>query len=819
MLEELYRYPAAALRDELVAALKLNDRLVLSAPPGTGKTTVLPLLILNSGMVQGKILLLEPRRLAAIMAARRMAALLGEEVGQSVGYRTRLESKVSSTTCIEVITEGILTRFLQRDPELSGVGMVIFDEFHERHLAGDLALTLLLDMKEALREDLRLMLMSATLDVAEITAILSRNGHETAILQAEEPGFEVVTKYLNTPLRERSTPEAVIAAVKLAVTQEAKGDILVFLPGESEIYRVERQMQSWALSAGLVIRPLFGRLAVEEQEAALQPVEAGKRKVILSTNIAESSLTIENVRIVIDSGLTRRQIYNPATDAGMLTTMTAALATMDQRRGRAGRTSPGVCFRLWSEADEKAFDAHQKPEIEDAELTDVVLETALWGAVDARVLPWPTVPDERRWQRAWELLKWFGALDEQGRITNFGRELGELNLGLRTGVLLLKSEEWFLGETGVRLAALLSEGDRRRLNSIGVEELLQRLDCESSFQRERRLAAELCKRRRHGTEQRRNDSYAGKLLAVAFPERVGKNRGGDGLRFLLAAGNGALLPELSAELRTEWLVAPVISGDTSGADSRIRLAAALDIADLTELFAKRFTTSFKVDFDRKSGALSAAKELRLGSLVISSSPVPGKSPELKKAAVEYALRENRAGRLDWSETEQLSGRLRLMVEYFPEYEWPDYSPQGCNELLAERLEHYLHLPLSKEWLKELPLLRLLKDALPQEVKRLLDIWAPEHWVLPKGHRVRIDYQGTKPVLAARIQELLGYDRHPVIGNGRIPLQLSLLSPARRPVQITMDLPGFWRNSYFLVRSELRGRYPKHRWPDHPELGE
>jgi ATP-dependent helicase HrpB len=786
----------------LRAALLSHRHAVLVAPPGAGKTTRVPLdLMAAPWRGDGRIIMLEPRRLAARAAARRMAQSLGEDIGRTVGYRVRLETRVSKTTRIEVVTEGVFTRMVLDDPELKGVAAVIFDEFHERSLDADLGLALALDAAE-LRDDLRILVMSATIDGARVARLM----HDAPVVESQGRAFEVITRYIDRdPLLRLE--DQLASVVRQALASEP-GSALVFLPGQAEITRLAERLAG-SLAADVEIAPLYGQLDFAAQDRAIRPAAAGRRKVVLATAIAETSLTIEGVRIVIDSGLRRAPAYEPATGLTVLETRRISRAAADQRRGRAGRTEPGVCYRLWGEGQTAAMPAFDAPEITETDLSGFVLDLASWGITDpasVRLLDPPPAP---AWLEAVALLKSLEALDAAGRITAEGRALARLPLHPRLAHMVHRAADEGAGLTAAELAALLSErglgGDDtdlgHRLDRLGRER-------GGRADEARKLAARWADLA--GDRGRGGD--AGRHLARAYPDRIAQRAGAPG-RFRLANGRAASLEETDALARSDYLVAAEITG--AAATGRIRAAAAIDRDTIEELFASQITSEVTLSFDAGARALRARRLRKLGALRLSEAPVPVPESEDSARLLAAGIAQLGIGLLPWSR-EQLAMRARVgFLRAAGDLSWPDLSDAG----LAVDTGWLMPYLVGKSSLAEIgadDLGAALDQVLPwarrQEIERLL----PSHFDAPSGSRLPIDYAAENgPALEIRVQELFGLDRHPSVAGGRLPLLLVLLSPAHRPIQTTRDLPGFWRGSWKDVQKDLRGRYPRHPWPDDP----
>ncbi|MCC5856958.1 MAG: ATP-dependent helicase HrpB [Ectothiorhodospiraceae bacterium] len=805
--------PVDAVIPDLLHHLRMGNRAVLQAPPGAGKTTRIPLALMSEPWLGGRrIVMLEPRRLAARAAAAFMSRQLGETVGQTVGYRIQLDSRTGPGTRVEVVTEGVLTRMLQNDPALSDYGAVIFDEFHERSMQGDLGLALTLDSQGALREDLRLLVMSATLDGERIAALLGG----APVLSSRGRSHPVALHY-RPPGRQASLAAWVAATTREALKEEA-GSILVFLPGQREIRQV-MELLSPGLPDHVRLLALFGDLPPEQQDLAIAPAENGLRKLVLATNIAETSLTIEGVRVVVDAGLQRSSRFDPSTGMSRLVTTRISHASAEQRAGRAGRTEPGSCYRLWSAEEHARLQAFAPPEIADADLAPVVLELARWGVADPAELRWLDPPPQANWDQASGLLRWLGLLDDGGRITAHGHATAELGLHPRLGHMLLQARDGGHGWLACRLAALLSERDLLAGEPASSTDVLLRLErLERSGGRARRVlerARQLARRLRccavAGDD---DDDKAGHLLMLAYPERLALRRRTGDTRYLLANGRGARLPEGDPLAGMAMLVAAHVEGGAD--DARVRLAAGVSQVCVEEVFAHRITEHDHVGLEAGSGRVLARRQRRLGALVLSERVLPAPEPSAIQEVLLAALRKRGLELLPWTpELRQLQARVALLRALEPE-EWPDFGDGALLEALDDWVTPFLAGITSLAGLRDFPLQAALESRLSPLQQRRLREETPTHWQVPAGSRIRLDYcAGAEPVLAVRLQELFGCEEGPVIAGGRVPVLLHLLSPAGRPVQLTRDLAGFWRGSYHDVRKELRGRYPKHAWPDDP----
>lgn len=812
-MKKLTGLPIEAVLPELQAVLSSSVNAVLVAAPGAGKTTRVPLALLQEPWLKDKrIIMLEPRRLAARAAARYMASLLGEQVGQTVGYRVHLDSRIGPRTRIEVITEGILTRMLQNDPMLSDVGLIIFDEFHERSLQADLGLALALESQAVLRSELRILVMSATLEAQPVAALLN----QAPVLVSEGRQFPVETRYLERPLT-GSLETAVVQAIDTALRCE-EGDVLVFLPGAGEIRRVERQLAGKAYT-GVRIAVLYGNLPLQQQDVALAPSPAGERKVVLATSIAETSLTVEGVRVVIDAGRMRIPRFSPRTGMTRLETVTVSRASADQRQGRAGRLGPGVCYRLWTAEENLRLEAQSIPEIRAADLVSLVLELAVWGVRQPADLKWLDVPPEAAVEQARVLLRQMGAMSGEGQITKHGRQLAEMGLHPRLAHMILLAKEEGMGRLACQVAVLLNERDIFQGGSREAD-LRLRLDELRSGGKTldpaifRRLEAELHYLQSSlsiGAEEQSDSRHCGLLLAFAYPDRIAQRRN-DG-RFLLQNGRGAVLPSVQALSGESYLVAAEL--DDKGTESQILLAAPVAVDCLRVYFRDQLEERTEVFWDNQAQAVRGRKRQYLGELLLQEAPfVPDRTECL--AALLQGITQTGLTILPWTKAaEQWCGRIRFLHALEPA-SWPDTSPEALLAALDDWLGPYVYDMSSRTELQRLNLLAALEGMLTWQERQLLEQDAPSHIIVPSGQKIAIDYGNpTAPVLAVRLQELFGLTDTPCIGGGRVPLTLQLLSPARRPVQVTRDLRSFWQTTYFEVRRELLGRYPKHYWPENP----
>ncbi len=789
-------FPVDAVILRLSEALGRQRAALLVAEPGAGKTTRVPLALLDAPWLAGQnILMLEPRRLAARAAAQRMARTLNEEVGGTVGYTVRLDRKVSAKTRIEVVTEGILTRRLQGDPELKHIGLVIFDEFHERSLDGDFGLALTLDVQRGLRDNLHILVMSATLDAARVAAHLGG----APVIEAKGRVFPVETRYLGKA--ERRTMSADAARAITRALDETTESILVFLPGESEIRRTEALLDP---PAGVVVRPLYGAMSLAEQDAAIRPSPEGWRKIVLATTIAETSLTIEGIGAVIDTGFKRVPRFDPASGMTALETVRVSLASADQRRGRAGRLGPGICYRLWPEAETRALAPHDQPEILVADLAPLVLELSAWGVTDPSSLAWLDSPPAAAFQQARDLLIRLEALDAAGRITEMGKSMTRLPLHPRLAHMVERGASSLSAD----LAAFLSERDGGgRLAGADIGARLE--------QARGRFAAS-SKQIRQIAQIRAGQSNlsVGVLAALAWPDRIAQRRGGSG-RYRMSGGGGAILPDHDSLAVHDWLAVAMTDGRAG--DQKIHLAAPLTLGEIEAHFAAQIEVKEDVFWDSRAKAVSANRQRRLGALVLEEKPSANADPQVLAFAMLNGVRELGLDSLPWTEVAQsFRSRAMFLKRHFPDASWPDLSDAGLSASLDQWLLPYLAGITRKAHLDRLDMHAILRAMIPHDLLRRMDALAPIRIEVPSGADVRIDYASEgDPVLRVQLQEMFGLTRTPSIADGRAQLRIELLSPAGRPLAVTQSLETFWTNGYPSVRSDMRGRYPKHAWPEDP----
>lgn len=822
--------PIHAALQELRDALRSHGAAVLQAPPGAGKSTVAPLALLEEPWVAGrKLLVLEPRRLAARAVAERMAATLGERVGERVGYRMRLDTKVSRATRIEVMTEGVLTRRLQEDSSLEDTAAVLFDEFHERSLHADLGLALTLESRAALRPDLRLLMMSATLDGEAVAKLIGG----APIITASGRVFPVETRYLGRGLPvlpgEADSPERLTAVAVLRALREEEGDVLAFLPGAGEIRRVAATLGSSDLPRGVDVRALYGELTGEAQLAALEPASDGHRRVVLATNIAETSLTIPGVRVVVDCGLVRRAAFDPVSGMGRLETRRISRASADQRQGRAGRTAPGVCYRLWGEGAQRSLAAFTPAEIVEADLAPLALELAVWGAADADRLAWLDAPPPAQLASARDLLRWLGAIDREHRIMAHGRAMAELPVHPRLAHMLLRAREAGAAALATDIAALLGERDLLR----GIDrdaDLRTRLEVlrghkagandvdRGVLERVRRTAQQLRGQLGRASREARdaNDIEPGALLALAYPDRIGRRRGEGEGRYALSNGRGALFVRPDTAAGSFIAIAAI---DDSAREARIRLAAPVSLAAIEQLFADEIDLRDVVEWDTRTEAVIARRTRHFGELILEERPLRDLPAGATEAAMLAGVSALGLAALPWTDSaRELQRRVAFVrsLDAGAASDWPDLSDAALTQTLEHWLAPWLGGIRRRSQLARLSMVEVLAAQLSHAQRQTLARLAPTHLTMPTGSQLPVDYtDAAAPTVAVRLQEVFGLATTPRVGGGKVPVTFTLLSPARRPVQVTRDLESFWRNGYTDVRKDLRGRYPKHHWPENP----
>lgn len=818
--------PIDEVLPELQAVLLRGNNAVVEAPPGAGKSTVVPIALLDQPwLCGGRLIMLEPRRLATRAVATRMAATLGEAVGETVGYRMRQETRVGRKTRIEVVTEGVFTRMLQSDPALEGVAAVLFDEFHERSLHADTGLAFALDAQENLAPELRLLVMSATLDGAAVASLLGDAPRVTAAGRM----FPVDVHYAGTglPLLPGGREEPLLLALRTVkrALGEAEGDMLVFLPGAGEIRRLQGMLGD--VGGHVDVLPLYGELAAGEQDAALKPARAGRRKIVLATNIAETSLTIDGVRIVVDAGLERRSVFDPASGMNRLELQRISRASAGQRAGRAGRTAPGACYRLWGEGAERSLAAFTPAEICVSDLVPLALDLAVWGT-GAQGLRWLDAPPAATLASSRDLLERLGALDGSGKVTPHGRAMQEFPAHPRLAHLLLKAREHGAVGLGAELAALLSDRDLLRAGGGARDsdvrtrlEILQRggnVD-RGALDRVRRAQRSFEQQLGPGHGRGPADPGPGVLLGFAYPDRIARRRAGGEGRYQMSSGRGAVFAGAESIAREEFIVA--VDLDDREREARIQLAAPLPKAELLEFFADELVRGDELAWDEKSAAVISRRVIRLGELIVEEKPLADVPRERAAAAMLEGIRSLGLDALPWDDdARDFVARAQFLRALRDQgrkdlEDWPDFSRAALAADLAW-LEPFLEGITRRSQLTRLPLLDALRARLDYPQQRRLDELAPTHIGLPTGTRTRIDYTSDNaPVASMRMQEVFGLAATPRIGGGTVPVTFELLSPARRPLQVTRDLASFWRNAYVDVRKDMRGRYPRHYWPEDP----
>ncbi|EGR3107616.1 ATP-dependent helicase HrpB [Vibrio parahaemolyticus] len=802
--------PIEAVMPQLLTAVKHQHQVILKAAPGAGKSTYFPLQLIQNQVVTGKVIMLEPRRLAARNIARYLAEQLGEQVGQRVGYRVRGETKVSASTQLEIVTEGVMTRMIQNDPELDGVDLLIFDEFHERSIHADTALALSLEVQEALRDDLKLVVMSATLEQEALQSLLP----EACYIESEGRSFAVETRY--APLTANDHLPTVIAKNIESLMNKESGSLLAFLPGVAAIKQVQERLSH--LPDDVEVCPLYGQLSFTEQQKAISPAEKGKRKVVLATNIAETSLTIEGIRLVVDSGLERVARFDLKNGLTRLEQTRIAQSSAIQRAGRAGRIEEGICVRLYSESQLKQQPQVPQPEILHSDLASLVMELAFWGTTDIHELKWLDIPSAAALRQAKQLLFSLGLITEQGQLTAEGKQAHDLGVEPRAAAMLIKSQSHSDKMVNVALAAvaLIEEPER---NVTNIAHSLHRWLSGSHPKKSLLLkrAQSLAHKLDTTFSLREVDEDALPLvLSLAFPDRIAQQRANQFGRFALANGHGAECRPDDMLGGCEYLVAIDLMRSHSNS-SQIHLACELDVNILQTTFDSLFSTKEVVDWDEKKGRLVAEKQRKLGQLVIErvSLPNPGKE-KMTQALLTYVRRQGLSS-LNWTPAaESLLERIRCAVDWLPEQAWPMFDEASLLDSLDEWLEPYMTSVASVKDLSKINLVEALNARLGWPLNQHLDEWLPEHYQLPTGTKKRIRYQhGHEPVLSVRMQEVFGESTSPTVALGRKRLVLELLSPAQRPLQVTSDLAAFWNGSYKDVQKEMKGRYPKHVWPDDP----
>ena len=824
------KLPIDDILPELCASLEHTPNAVVQAVPGAGKTTRVPLRLLDTPWRKGgKIIMLEPRRLAARAAAQRMAQTLNEPVGKTVGYSIQLDNKIGPDTIIEVVTEGILTRRLQSDPSLEGVAAVIFDEFHERNLQADLGLALCLDCQAGLRENLRILVMSATLDVAPIAELMG----DAPVVASAGRAFPVETRYLGKPsvdrFRDNLSP-AVSSAVKQALRDET-GSILVFLPGEGEIRRVENLLNESSLPGDVDVLPLYGALPQNQQDQAISPPSSGRRKIVLATAIAETSLTIEGIRVVVDGGQSRGPRFDPQSGMTRLFTEPVSLAGATQRQGRAGRLEPGICYRLWDKAAEGSFRQFAQPEILNADLAPLALDLANWGIHDPDALHWPTPPPKAPLDQGRDLLKQLQGIDDQNRITTHGREMAKLPMHPRLAHMIVEGAQSGWADIACNVAALLTDRDiaqrdgrhplpvdlTLRVSALKGEQTSLTIN-RNALSRTKALAKQWLRRlpkksrHDHGLDLS-PDEQIGALVALAYPDRIAERRPGGESRYRLSNGKGSVLPAGDALRDIHYLAIASVSGETR--DAHIRIAAPISAATIEHLFENEIREGETATWDSPSRSVIARRQRRLNALVLNNIPAKNIPSDQIADALIDGIRGMGLDCLPWSK-EATEWRQRVLCYHQKTVNGPDFSDRNLLETLEEWLLPYLAGMSRVQHLKSLDMLAILKSRLDWSALQTMDKQVPSHFTVPSGSSIKIDYTDSMaPVLPVKLQEMFGETETPSILNGAIALTIHLLSPAGRPLQITQDLQAFWSNTYPQVKAEMKGRYPKHPWPDNP----
>lgn len=806
--------PVIEVIPEICKQLELQNRLIIHAPPGAGKSTLIPLALLGESWLNDqKIMVLEPRRLAAKSIAMRMAELLGEKVGETVGYRIRFDSCVSTKTKIEVVTEGILTRMLQRDNELSEVGAVIFDEFHERSIFADVSLALSIESQSVLRSDLRLLIMSATLNVPELKELF-----QAPVVESLGRQYPVNISYVNRyDMREIST---LMAQTIIEVAQQEEGDILAFFPGEAEIKRCEEILRKQMKS--IAILPLYGMLPYHQQQLALRPHKEWKRKIVLATSIAETSLTIEGIRIVVDGGFERSSCFDIRTGLPGLQTTEITIDAADQRAGRAGRLAPGKCVRLWSAAKHHQLQKHRQPEIERTDLMPMVLDLAVWGCKDINELHWLTLPPQGAVLQAKETLQAINAIDEKGNLTLHGSRIHRLACHPRIAHMLIEAEQHDVQHLACDIAAMMEERDPMN-KEVGIDiniriELLRRQRQEGRLSKSMKRIEKLAKSYRKILKIEENntafDPYeSGWLIALAFPERIACARPGNNAQFQLSNGAYAMAHHSDDLAHESWLaVAHLNARDNKS--GRVFLAAPLNPTDLASM-----VKSYQhIVWDNKEGELIAEEQLRIGAIILKRIQLRNIDNDIKTKVICEAVYKNGAHLLNFDNAvKQWQNRVLSIRQWQKDSVWPDVSTESLIAQVEDWLPPYLKEVKNANDLKKLPLLEILKSSLDWELNRRLDELVPEHITVPSGSKIKLEYRenGLSPILAVRIQEMFGLAETPTVNKGRISVLLHLLSPGFKPLQVTDDLHSFWNNAYFEIKKECMRRYPKHSWPDDP----
>ncbi|WP_211828967.1 ATP-dependent helicase HrpB [Kistimonas asteriae] len=823
--------PVTEVLPDIAHALSQHDRLLLKAPTGAGKTTLVPLYLLDAAWRgDGKILMLEPRRLATRAAASRMAQLLNEPIGKTVGYRMQLDSKTSGETRIEVITEGILTRMLQHDPALSGVSLVIFDEFHERSLQADLGLALALQSQQGYREPddpLKLLVMSATLDTPGLAELL-----DCPVIHSEGRSYPVTVHYSERPLPPgdiRAACDCMVDTIRQVIHEE-EGHLLAFLPGTAEIRRVADRLQDYGLPAHVDVYPLHGSLSQSEQDQAIQPSPAGRRKIVLTSAIAETSLTIEGIRLVVDAGLMRIPRFDPRTGMTQLDTIRVSKASADQRKGRAGRLTSGKCYRLWTEQEHQQLLPFSPPEITDADLAPVVLELLNWGMSDCDEPNWVTAPPKAAVEQGYQLLETLGAIEHKHHrlsITPHGRAMVETGLHPRLAHMVLIARQQGQDYLAAQLCVLLTEKDpvrgyaserpldiRLRLALLDGEPVSGLSVDQPAVKQMRRLTARWARRLQAKRPAAYRTETIATLLACAYPDRIARRRAQSG-QFLLSAGQGAAVPDHDPLSASDYLVIPALGGQRKQSNATAFLACALQPEQISALYPDRLETHDNIGWDKSTKSVIANREIRFGALVLERQPLASPPAEAMSTALIEGIRQTGLQALPWTrESEQIRQRICCVAQFEPS--WPDVTEAALLQSLEDWLAPFLTGMTKLDHLKKIDLIACLKALLDWSSQQHLEQEAPDRFKVPSGSQIRIDYSNpADPRLSVKLQELFGLLETPVICSGKLPVTIELLSPAMRPVQTTRDLKNFWHTTYHEVKKDLKGRYPKHYWPDDP----
>ncbi len=819
--------PISAVLPNLYSALENTDQVILEAAPGAGKTTQVPLALLDSAFLQKKkILMLEPRRLAVKASAARMSSLLDEKVGKTVGYRMRMNRKISPQTRIEIVTEGILVRMLQNDPSLEEYGLVIFDEFHERSLDADLGLALTLEAREIFRDEqpLKVLIMSATLEGNRIAKLLD----DAPVIRSEGRTFPVQVHYCGSPKPGEWLEQKTVRTIEQALDEQA-GSILCFLPGQKEIRQTAALLEDTiaGTDSNILIAPLYGDLKLEQQQRAISEAPEGKRKVVLATNIAETSLTIQGISTVVDSGLERESRYDPKTAMQRLHTRKISKASATQRAGRAGRLAPGHCYRIWSESQQANLMPHAPPEIKQADLTALMLQIICWGSPSPDQLKWLDRPPEGACQQALSLLEKLGAVDDSKSATQYGQLMAQLPLHPRLSHMLIKAYELGLEKTAAQIASLLMEKDPFKHHGCDINDRLDWLNSRAShskaaWQRLDQLSRQLlktCQKLNLQSQAAVNipeQQIAGLLLAYAYPDRIASAKGNQSLQYKLSNGRSVFFREQDSLAKSAWLSIAAVQGHQGNTSDVITLAAKLSQTVITDYLSEQIKTEDNIEWDEQADRLIAERQQKIGALIITREPVSAPSEDLLQKAIIAQIRKRGISCLPWTDELRAWQQRVLFLRAHDNGggNWPDISDQGLLDTLESWLAPYLTSITQLNHLKKLDIASILKARLPWPLPQTLEQLAPERYQVPSGSRIRIDYAASPPVLAVKLQEMFGCTQTPTVAHN-VPLQIHLLSPAKRPLQVTQDLVSFWSNGYKDVQKDMKGRYPKHPWPDDP----